>query len=232
VTRRQRAPHPGQLLLRGHLLGDQRGLDAVEETLEPADQLRLRDPQLGVAGRARPERQRDPVELLDELGRQTVLEFVDRAAVDLGQPKPPRLVQRRVTDLVEEVLDHRTDPHDLRGLLDKVGRVALLAALARVPFRPAAPTAVSRHRRGHAHPIGRDDDDSALLGLGSRVAGLVAHGLHLAPLRRSPEREMAPRTGVGGIPPGMPPTPGPRPAPPLRMRRHGDPKGCTDPRVR
>ena len=26
----------------GHLLGEQRGLDAVEETFEPADQLRLR----------------------------------------------------------------------------------------------------------------------------------------------------------------------------------------------
>ena len=80
VTRRQRAAHPGQLLLRGHLLGDQSGLDAVEQPLEPADQLRLRDPQLGVAGRARPERQRDPVELLDELGRQPCLLYTSDAA--------------------------------------------------------------------------------------------------------------------------------------------------------
>ena len=84
VTRRQRSAHPGQLLLGSHLLGDQRGLDPVEQALEPADKLSLRDPQLGVARCSRAERQRDPVEFLDQLRRQTVLEFVDRAAVNLS----------------------------------------------------------------------------------------------------------------------------------------------------
>ena len=46
----QRAAHLLQLLLRGHLLGEQGRLDAVEEPLEPTDQLRLRDAQLGVRG--------------------------------------------------------------------------------------------------------------------------------------------------------------------------------------
>ena len=55
VSRRQCAAHPGQLLLGGHLLGDQRGLDPVEKALEPADKLSLRDPQLGIARRPRTE---------------------------------------------------------------------------------------------------------------------------------------------------------------------------------
>ena len=50
----QRAAHLLELRPRGHLLGVDRGLDAVEEALEPADQLGLGDPQLGVGRRARP----------------------------------------------------------------------------------------------------------------------------------------------------------------------------------
>ena len=38
------APHLFQLHAGGHLLGDQGRLQAVEHTLEPADQLGLRDP--------------------------------------------------------------------------------------------------------------------------------------------------------------------------------------------
>ena len=49
-TRRQPAAHLLQLRPRRHLLGEQRRLDAVEQALQPADQLGLRDPQLGVAG--------------------------------------------------------------------------------------------------------------------------------------------------------------------------------------
>ena len=52
VTRGQGAPHTLQLLLGCHLLGEERGLDAVEQALEPADQLRLGDPELGVGGAA------------------------------------------------------------------------------------------------------------------------------------------------------------------------------------
>ena len=47
---RQRAAHLLELGPRGHLLREQRGLDAVEQPLQPADQLGLRDPQLGLAG--------------------------------------------------------------------------------------------------------------------------------------------------------------------------------------
>ena len=47
-ARRQAAAHLLQLGAGGHLLGEQRGLDAVEQALQPADQLGLGDPQLGV----------------------------------------------------------------------------------------------------------------------------------------------------------------------------------------
>src|SRR3954452_19712624 len=43
--------HLLELLLRHRLLGEQRRLDPVEETFEPTDELSLRDPQLGLAGR-------------------------------------------------------------------------------------------------------------------------------------------------------------------------------------
>src|SRR5205085_5599902 len=45
------AAHLLELLLGHRLLGEEGGLDPVEETLEPADELRLRDPQLGLARR-------------------------------------------------------------------------------------------------------------------------------------------------------------------------------------
>jgi hypothetical protein len=42
--------HLVQLQARRHLLRDQGRLDAVEQALQPADQLRLRDPQLRLGG--------------------------------------------------------------------------------------------------------------------------------------------------------------------------------------
>ena len=47
--RQRPAPHLLQLRPRRHLLGEQRRLDAVEQPLQPADELGLRDPQLGLA---------------------------------------------------------------------------------------------------------------------------------------------------------------------------------------
>ena len=69
---REGLAHLLELAAGRHLLGVDRGLDAVEEPLEPADQLGLRDPQLALGGRALlGEGQRQPLELLDQLGRQT-----------------------------------------------------------------------------------------------------------------------------------------------------------------
>src|SRR5579863_8517367 len=69
-----------------HLLGEQRGLDSVEESFEPPHQLRLGDAQLGF-GRHRvvAERERHAVELGGEIGAQRVGELAHRLLVDLAQ---------------------------------------------------------------------------------------------------------------------------------------------------
>src|SRR5512139_340784 len=74
-ARRQRPlpAHLLQLLTRGHLLGEQCGLDAVEQALEPADELGLGDAQFGVRRHGvLGERQREALELLAKLGCQPV----------------------------------------------------------------------------------------------------------------------------------------------------------------
>ena len=59
----------GELLLGRHLLREERGLDALDEALEPADELGLDDPELGLGGDVIvAEGQRDAVELLSEIG--------------------------------------------------------------------------------------------------------------------------------------------------------------------
>src|ERR1700728_1355233 len=56
-----------------HLLSEQCGLDPVEQPFQPADQLRLRDPQLAVRrDGALGERQCEAIEFLTEFGRQSV----------------------------------------------------------------------------------------------------------------------------------------------------------------
>ena len=63
------APHLLELLAGRHLLREQRGLDAVEQALEPPDQLRLGDPQLGTrGGDVGFERERQAGELLLQVG--------------------------------------------------------------------------------------------------------------------------------------------------------------------
>jgi prephenate dehydratase len=71
---RERAAHLLQLGPRGHLLREQGRLDPVEQALKPADELGLGDPELAIARRGVVgERQREPLELFDELGCQSVL---------------------------------------------------------------------------------------------------------------------------------------------------------------
>src|SRR5438046_185476 len=112
-----------------HRLGEQRGLDAVDQASQPAHQLGLGDPQLGVARQVVGERQRQPLELVDELGREAVLELLDGALVDLFQPGPALLVQRSRPDLLEQLPDHVADPHDLGRLLDHLGDRALASGI-------------------------------------------------------------------------------------------------------
>ena len=119
---RQGAAHLLELSPGRHLLGEQRGLNAVEQSLQPADQLSLGDPQLGVGGRRLVgERQRDPLELVHQFRREPVLQLRDRGLVDGLQPLPAGLVQRSRLHLVQQLPDHVADPHHLCRLLDHVG---------------------------------------------------------------------------------------------------------------
>ena len=70
-TRGELVAHLVELLAGGHLLGEEGGLDAVEEPLEPAHELGLGDAQLGVGGvLVVAEGQRQAPELVAQVGRQ------------------------------------------------------------------------------------------------------------------------------------------------------------------
>ena len=183
------AAHLLELGARGHLLGEQRGLDAVEEALEPADELGLGDPQLGLGGHGVVgEGQRQAFELVDELRGQPGLELGERAPVDVAQPDPGGLVERRGAHLLEQLLDHRADPHDLRRLLDQLGDVARR--------RPRSERDLVTRRRGRPSHRARSDWPSgshhhdALLG--PRTRRWIAHTC-IQP-DRGPRRSREPRS--------------------------------------
>src|SRR5271163_152047 len=113
----------------GHLLGHQRRLNAVEESFEPADELRLCDAQLGIARRFVPEGWRHTLELGHQIGREHLREVTNGLLVDLAQPHPTLLVERCRPHLVEQGLDHGADAQDLGGLVHRFG-LALLPLLA------------------------------------------------------------------------------------------------------
>src|SRR5438309_3633004 len=66
-----------ELRPRRDLLGEQGRLDAVEQPLEPADQLRLRHPELGLGGRLLLEREAELGQLLPQLGREAFGQLLD-----------------------------------------------------------------------------------------------------------------------------------------------------------
>ena len=106
-----------ELGFRGHLLCEQGRLNAMEQPLEPSDELGLRDAKLGVARRrVAGEREGEPVELQDQFWRQALLQFLYRLLVDLAKTGASGFVQRSALHLLEQLLDHRPDPHDLRRL--------------------------------------------------------------------------------------------------------------------
>ena len=177
---RQRSlPHLFQLRAGGHLLREQRGLDAVEQPLQPADQLGLGDPQFrvgrcGVLG----ERQGQPLELVTQLRGQTALELADRRLMDLLEPVAARVVEGSGAYLLEELLDHRADPHRLRGLFDHVAQSAGLLV------------GVGRSTRTHhddavvvcAATAWVDTSDRLAIGRGSECSR--CHGFHCATWHR------------------------------------------------
>ena len=131
--------HLLQLLLGRHLLRHHRGLDAVEEALQPAHQLGLGDAQLRLARGALVERQHDLAELLAEVLRQDLAQLGQRPFVDLAQALPAGVVERRLAHLLQHALDHGGDADQLRGLRHRLplGASSLAASSAPAAHRPA-----------------------------------------------------------------------------------------------
>ncbi len=97
-------PHLFQLGPRRHLLGHQCRLDPVEEPLQPAHQLGLGDPQLGLGGRLLVEGDRDPLQLLAKVGREPFGQLSNRLLVDLAEPAATGVVERGPPDLLSSCL--------------------------------------------------------------------------------------------------------------------------------
>jgi len=62
-----------------------------------------------------------------QLGGEALFQLADRAGVDVLQADAAGFIQGRGAYLLEELFDHRADPHHLGGLLHHVcgGRAAL-----------------------------------------------------------------------------------------------------------
>ena len=75
-----------------HLLGEQRGLNAVEQAFEPADQLRLSDPNHRLRWNlVDVERLEYPVELTRQFGREYTSQLHKRLLMNLAEPPPTGL---------------------------------------------------------------------------------------------------------------------------------------------
>lgn len=155
----------------GHLLGEEGGLYAVEQALQPPDELGLGHPQLALGGHlVRTERRGHPGQLGLQVRRQALGQFGDRSVVDLPQPGPRRLVEGCLAHLFEELLDHGADAHDLgrplHGLVLTVGAVSVGAG---------------RRRWLHDHQVGRGRS------FGSHAPSLPTIGRWRRPWPRPPE---------------------------------------------
>lgn len=108
------------------MLGPQGGLDPVKEPLEPTEELSLRDPDLGFT-LVPLDRAGQLVQLALELRREGLAELIQGGAVDLGQPLAPLLVQGSLSNLLDELPDHRRDPEELGRMGDGLLALFLFA---------------------------------------------------------------------------------------------------------
>ena len=92
--------------------------------------------------------------------------------MNLSQPHPARLVQRGCLHLLQQLLDHAADTHDLRGLLDQVGEISGVAFV----------TCMARWCGLHGHAVGPDDDDARWLFALRWAVGRLGHDSILAQL--------------------------------------------------
>ena len=160
-----------------HLLGDQRRLDAVEQPLQPADQLGLRDPQLGLARRC--VALANGSESRSSSSRSSGASPSSSSTIDrwwISRSRlPAGLVERGRPHLLQQLLDHAADPHHLGRLLDQARRVLALR-------RRRRPSVDGAHR-----PAVRADhhDRAGLIGLRLALLRVVLHTSILPHRRRS-----------------------------------------------
>ncbi len=148
------------------------------------------DPQLGVGGGLLPEGQRDPLSSswVSGAGRASLSSSIERRWIS-AEPHAAGLVEGCVAHLLEELLDHRADAHDLGRLLDQVGGVGRALLVLRV--------------RGHTHAVLGDHDDALLLRLhvgiprsrpggrwSGRAGGSCAHPASRAPGAQQPDGDL------------------------------------------
>src|SRR2546422_7430724 len=126
--------HLVELSPRLHVLRPQGGLNSLEQSLQPSDQLGLGDPDLRLA-RSPLERDRERAQLLLEVLGQALLQLAHRPVIDLVQALPARFVQRGLADILEELSNHRRDPEQLRRLGDKLARVPAPSSAGADDFR-------------------------------------------------------------------------------------------------
>src|SRR5205085_2385208 len=109
------------------LLGEHRRLDPVEETLEPSDQLSLRDPDLRLRRNA-VHRRSERRELLLQVVGEHVAKLTHRTVVDLSEAAATRFVYRSSSGLLQQLPDHRSDAQELRWFGDglRAGGLAFL----------------------------------------------------------------------------------------------------------
>src|SRR4051812_18615641 len=193
------AAHLLELLLGHRLLGEEGRLDPVEQPLEPADELGLRDAQLRLARRLGAERDDHVVQFGLQLGREDVVELLQGPLVDLPQGLTTRVVERRATDLVEHGAHHRGDADQLRRPQD------LLVGLVRHRLRAVGDVDHLGGRWLYAH--GRVRDDLGHEGRGSARHPANVTGAHPRDRQRIPgawsgRDGRAPALGVGGPGPG------------------------------
>ena len=98
--------HLLELLAGGELLGHQRRLDAVEQTLEPPYELGLDDAELGLGGLFLVQRLEDRLEFVPEVVAERLSQLVQRVGVDLSEASLPQLVQRSGSNFVEHRPSH------------------------------------------------------------------------------------------------------------------------------
>ena len=103
------------------------------------------------------ERRGQPAQLLLQVGRERLGQLLDRGLVDLPQPLAAGVVERCGPHLVEQLLHHRADPHDLGRLVDRLslGRRLRRDDLAlREDLRLLVGFSARHRRLGHRHLLG------------------------------------------------------------------------------